>query len=617
MTTTESHMGWQFTTLTALCGVSGVLGLALTAALWRERPKAGATWLALAAGAFALWALGQAAVTAATTVEAGLAAYTASFVPMIYTAPTMLLFAVRYTGTDRFQSRWTIGALLAEPLVLVALALTNPSHHLVFADAHLVERGGRTAFAVAIGPAQLAQHLYDYVLLLVAEYLLALKFLGSRNVYRKRTFFFMFLLAVLMGSHVVSTGGLSPLPYNTLAPVAYSFIAALSLVIVLGYRGLEFLPLDRLLAPFSKHSKNLSPIARDRAIEEMEIGFLVTDHKQRVVDVNPMGKRIVGREGERVVGKRLEELIPPELYVDGVPEFIGRSDASGKHTGIWVETPDGEQRCFDVLVSDIDPEADSIGSVALVHDVTDRQRRKRQLEEQNAELTRQNEQLESFASIVSHDLRNPLNVAEGRIELIEAETDTDHVEPAKDALGRMREIIDDVLTLARTGQTVSETERVDLGELAERAWENVDTREATLTVELDREADVDPTRMLEVFENLFRNAVEHGREDVAITVGPIEGAPDTADGILPPGESATGIYVADDGPGIPEDKREDVLQQGVTTSDTGTGFGLSICKTIVEAHGGSIAISESDGSGARFEITGDAFAEERDRRAIV
>jgi signal transduction histidine kinase len=73
-----------------------------------------------------------------------------------------------------------------------------------------------------------------------------------------------------------------------------------------------------------------------------------------------------------------------------------------------------------------------------------------------------------------------------------------------------------------------------------------------------------------------------------VTVGPIE----------------DGFYVADDGPGIPEDQYDEVLERGFTTSDTGTGLGLSIVRTVVDAHGWDITVTSSTDGGARFEITG-------------
>lgn len=210
----------------------------------------------------------------------------------------------------------------------------------------------------------------------------------------------------------------------------------------------------------------------------------------------------------------------------------------------------------------------------------------------NERLRRKNEQLEEFASIVSHDLRNPLNVAEGRLELAMEECQNEHLETVMRAHDRMEALIDDLLELALAGQQVGETEVVDPSVFRDSWWQNVDTANATLDVDLERKIRADPGRLQQLFENLVRNAIEHGGRDVTVTLG----------------ELADGFYIEDDGPGIPPDKRDNVLKAGYSTADKGTGFGLRIVEQVVEAHGWDLAVTESAQGGARFEITGVEFA---------
>jgi PAS domain S-box-containing protein len=214
--------------------------------------------------------------------------------------------------------------------------------------------------------------------------------------------------------------------------------------------------------------------------------------------------------------------------------------------------------------------------------------RTEQLRARERELTRQNDRLEAFASIVSHDLRNPLSVASGRLELAREDCDTPHLEPAERALDRMNALIDDLLTLARHGDVVGDLESVALEAVTRRCWENVSTGDATVRIETDRVVEANRGRLQQLLENLFRNSIEHGGEDVTVTVGDLD----------------DGFYVEDDGGGIPPESLDDVFEAGYSTSQEGTGFGLSIVKQIVEAHGWEIRLSESDAGGARFEISG-------------
>jgi len=207
----------------------------------------------------------------------------------------------------------------------------------------------------------------------------------------------------------------------------------------------------------------------------------------------------------------------------------------------------------------------------------------------------QNQQLETVASILSHDLRNPLTVALGRAGMLdEAGTDHENVESLTASLERMETIIGDALMLTR-GRDVEDTEPVTLRETARDAWSHVDTGDSTLDVAGNIEGAVvaaDRSLLMQLLENLFRNAVEHAGETVTVTVETV------GDG------DGRGFAVADDGPGIPEEEREHVFDVGHTTDGGGTGMGLAIVELIAEAHGWDVTVGESGTGGARFAVTG-------------
>jgi len=224
---------------------------------------------------------------------------------------------------------------------------------------------------------------------------------------------------------------------------------------------------------------------------------------------------------------------------------------------------------------------------------------KREAEQSHDEMERQNRRLDQFASTLSHDLRNPLAVARGHVELLSAKLEDDslqeHVSKIDGAHDRIDSIIGDVLTLTREGESVEETERFDLREVAEEAWSNVDNKDATLEFEESIAIDADRCRVLRAFENLFRNAIDHVGPEVSVTVG----------------LTRDGFYVEDDGPGIPDEEMDSIFEYGHTTSDDGTGLGLSIVRTIAEAHGWSLWVDATTGGGARFVFSDVFKSEER------
>lgn len=214
--------------------------------------------------------------------------------------------------------------------------------------------------------------------------------------------------------------------------------------------------------------------------------------------------------------------------------------------------------------------------------------RMEQLRNRERDLRRQNDRLEEFASVVSHDLKNPLQVATGHLELLKEECESEQLDAIERALRRMDALVKDLLTLAREGERVDELEPVNLAELVQNCWQNVKTGDAIFKTLTNQTIHADRSRLKQVFENIIHNAIEHGGDEVRVTVGDLE----------------DGFYVADDGDGIPEDDRESIFEMGYSTVSEGTGFGLPIVKEIVEAHGWEVTVDESQTGGARFNITG-------------
>lgn len=217
---------------------------------------------------------------------------------------------------------------------------------------------------------------------------------------------------------------------------------------------------------------------------------------------------------------------------------------------------------------------DNIRFVVISRDISERKRRE--------------EQLEQFASVISHDLRNPLNVAQARLELAQEECNSEHLDTIEQSHTRIHALIEDLLTSAREGEQVGYTEEIRLATLVEDCWQTVETGDATLENGADLHLRADRSRLRQLLENLFRNGIKHAGREVTITVG----------------EMPDGFYIEDDGPGIPESERGSVFDVGFSTAEKGTGFGLNIVEQIAEAHGWEISLTAAHSGGARFEITG-------------
>jgi PAS domain S-box-containing protein len=321
--------------------------------------------------------------------------------------------------------------------------------------------------------------------------------------------------------------------------------------------------------------------ARYRALAENfpNGGVFLFDEDLRYQIVSGTGFDPISTSPEDLIGNTIYEIDQYSRETIETLEPVMEATLAGEQETIEIPY---EERIYKLRSVPIrDEESEVIAGLYITQNITERR-------EQEKEIQRQNERLEQFASIVSHDLRSPLNIVEGRLELAQTECDSENLVEAEAALDRCQTLIDDLRTLAREGQDVAETETIVLKETVERSWATVETNEATLEIDANRHFEADRSRLQQLLENLIRNAIDHGGASVTVTVGEVE----------------DGFYVADDGPGIPEEIRAEVFESAYSTAQDNTGFGLAIVKEIVDAHGWDITIGESSSGGARFEITG-------------
>jgi len=316
-------------------------------------------------------------------------------------------------------------------------------------------------------------------------------------------------------------------------------------------------------------------------VETVGVGVAIYDGTGRFQYVNDAYADILDADRETLSGTPIWEVVAgfePEgfrAYWDSFETGETRADEAEHEfdgTAVPVGTITTRRR--------IDGTPYNFGTI---RDITERKRRERELKEKN-------ERLEAFAGIVSHDLRNPLGVAKGYLDLLKGDVDRDELELIESALERMDILIEDLLSLARKGRAVENPESVGIAEVAADAWQHVEAPDSTLET-ADRTVRADPKRLQQLFENLFRNAIEHADPPVALRVGPLDDVP--------------GFYVEDDGPGIPEHERERVFEPNYSTEEDGTGFGLAIVEEIATAHEWRISIVDGSDGGARFEFSTD------------
>ncbi|WP_137289623.1 PAS domain S-box protein [Natronorubrum halophilum] len=320
----------------------------------------------------------------------------------------------------------------------------------------------------------------------------------------------------------------------------------------------------------------------ERLVETAGDGMYVLDEQGHFMTVNDALSEMTGYSREGLLGEHVSIVIGQDDIEAGRETIrsLLRSDASTDTLELSLETKAGDRIPCEAQIAALVDDGSFLASVAVVRDITERKRSERKLREQN-------ERLDAFAQIVSHDLRNPLGVAQGYLELLEETGSIEYADSVHAGLDRMETIIEDVLAIARDGEWAADPEPVALESVAGDAWEHVSTDGATLSVAETTTIEADRSRLLRLLENLFRNAVEHGGSDATLRVGLLESG---------------GFYVEDDGTGLPEEMRDQLFDPSVSLSAEGFGIGLWVVKEVATGHGWTVAASEGERGGARFEF---------------
>ena len=318
----------------------------------------------------------------------------------------------------------------------------------------------------------------------------------------------------------------------------------------------------------------------EEALDVLEDVFYVLDGDGEIVRVAQQAVDVTGYSREELLGMEPLELFAPEDRAS-VRADIEDALATGSATiEARIVTADGRTIPYEFRKRRLIDDSGEVYVAGVGRDVSERERRERQLQ-------RQLDQFEHFGSVVSHDLRTPLQTARGRLELAVTTGEQEHLDDAVTALDRMDELIEHLSTVMREGELITEIEAVDLGSCFHAVCGALETAGATIEIEDEVTVGADADALKRLFENLCKNALEHAGSEVTIRVG-----------VLP-----DGFFVADDGPGVPADERERIFEAGYSTKDAGSGFGLASVRQLAVAHGWDISVTDSDMGGARFEIT--------------
>lgn len=323
----------------------------------------------------------------------------------------------------------------------------------------------------------------------------------------------------------------------------------------------------------------------NQSIDSMQDIFCVINTDGDIIRLNEYGKQFMKKITREEDDTELNILdIFPDKQKPQIEKAI-YTLIGGNDVKMNLEVIDNENNRIDLDVKSsplIDSSGEIEGIVGVARDVT------KQNEYKN-KLKNKNKKLDEFAKIISHDIRNPLAIAKGHLDIFINENGSDSsLEKTKDAICRIEDIIDEVLEVTTADNSTLKKKHVSIQYIINKCWDNIDTKNAEIHIATNKIISLNEKLSARLFENLFKNSIKHGgSEDIKIKVGTMN----------------NGFYIEDNGRGIPPENRNKIFNSAYTTSKSGKGLGLTIVEQVCDVHGWDINVKESESGGARFEIT--------------
>ena len=359
--------------------------------------------------------------------------------------------------------------------------------------------------------------------------------------------------------------------------------------------------LNALSARLEERGKALNEqFGIDAVITQLPAMVMTADTDERIRFIN---YTVPGLSREDVVGRNLYEFSVPE-QVDYIRSHVRHVLATGETVSYEIRPGlPGVPEWYVVKVAPVRSGEQVVGVTMILSDISDLKRTQFRLEQSNREL-------ESFASVASHDLQEPLRKIQTFGERLKttcaaalSPEGRDYLERMNSAAGRMRRLIDDLLSVSRVSSKAPSFVRVDLARIAREVLGDLETsiEQAGASVTLGElpTLEAEPMQMRQLLQNLVSNALKFRRDDVAPSVS-IHATVDEEAGRCE-------LRVADNGIGFDEkylDRIFNVFQRLHGRGKyEGTGIGLAICRKIAERHGGSIDARSKPGQGATFIVT--------------
>ncbi|HEY1060110.1 MAG TPA: histidine kinase N-terminal 7TM domain-containing protein [Daejeonella sp.] len=539
-------------------------------------------WFGFMMLGIAIWALSYGLELSSTSLEQMLFWIDVEYLGIAFIPAFWLLFLLKFTGKDKWLHPKYFYAFMLLPLITLLMVWTNKYHHLHYKSVSVDNSGPFPLLSLETGPWYIVHTIYFYILLLWGVVLLVQKYRKSDQVFRRQNLTILIAVFIPWVANILYLFGYRPLGHIDSTPFAFIITVLFLSIGLVRFRLLDIIP-----------------IAREKVIEAMNEGLIVTDNQDRIVDLNQEIRKILSIEEKKIVGKRLELILPeqPELY-----ELI--------------KARKGGQLQFKLVNSELFLEANLTplfenhqaysGLIILIRDITERVEIENKVRLQSDELLAMNKLKDRLFSIISHDLRGPLINLNDIIKMLNEGMITEEefksfVPQLSKNIGYTTGLLENLLFWSKSqlqGEVVKPV-YFNLKEVSVNIlhlFENTIHEKEILienNIQLTCKVYADKDMIQLVVRNLISNAVKFSKRGGSIKLTTrTEG-------------NYTILCVTDTGVGISEADQKKLFEQETfttrgTDNEQGTGLGLLLCKDFIEKNGGSIWVESEIGKGSKF-----------------
>jgi PAS domain S-box-containing protein len=533
-----------------------------------------------------IWSLSYGFELSSTTLEQMLFWINIEYLGIALMPAFWFLFILKFTGRDKWLNTRNFIWIISIPLTTLLMVWTNNFHHLHYKSVSIDNSGSFPLLSIETGPWYLIHTLYFYILLAWGVVMLINKFRKSDPVFKRQNLIILLAAFIPWLANIAYLFGFRPMGHIDSTPFAFVLTVFMLSIGLLRFRLLDIIP-----------------TAREKILEAMKEGLIVTDNLDRIIDLNLEMKKILSISGENLIGKNIDCVFPnqPELF----EYIIGRKDGR-----IKIELQQNGYPIFmEVSITALFEDKNTYnGLIILTRDITLQVGIENQVRIQSDQLIAMNKLKDRLFSIIAHDLRGPLINLNEVIKMLNSGIITDaefklFIPKLSNNIGYTTGLLENLLFWSRSQLQ---------GEIIKPVYFNIKGitdniialfESAIKDKDIITENNLDPFSLVYadidmiqlIVRNLISNAVKFSKHGGSIKItSKIK-------------EKFFVICISDSGVGISEENQRKLFEQETfttrgTDNEEGTGLGLLLCKDFIEKNGGKIWVESEIGVGTKFFV---------------